>query len=43
MFEALSKKRKSPTEKDIDVAIDRIMKEKNIVKGKNINTDKYLH
>ena len=42
MFEALSKNRKIPTEKDIDTAVNRLMKEKNIIKRKNVSTDKYL-
>lgn len=42
MFEALSKKRKVPTEKDIDIAVNRLMREKNIIKKKNVKTDEYL-
>jgi hypothetical protein len=42
MFEALSKKKKVPTEKDIDNAVNRLMKEKNLIKRKSINTEKYL-
>jgi hypothetical protein len=42
MFEALSKKRKVPTERDIDSAVNRLMKEKNLIKRKSVNTEEYL-
>ena len=43
MFEALSNNRKVPTEKDISKALDRLMKDKNILKsGKSISIDKYV-
>lgn len=42
MFEALSHNRQSPTEKDINYALNRIVKDKNILNGGKINTDKYF-
>lgn len=43
MFESLANNRKVPTEKDISKALDRLMKDKNILKsGRSINTDKYF-
>lgn len=42
MFEALSNNRKTPTEKDIDNAFKRVLKEKNVIDGRSINMDKYL-
>lgn len=42
MFEALSHNRKSPTQKDIDIALQRLVKEKNILNNDSINTDKYF-
>ncbi len=42
MFEALSNNRKTPTEKDIDTSVARLVKEKNILTGKPINMDKYF-
>lgn len=43
MFEALSHNRKSPTEKDIDIVLVRLIKEKNLLNNnKSISTDKYL-
>jgi hypothetical protein len=42
MFESLSHSRKNPTEKDIDIALMRLIKEKNILNPKSINTDKYF-
>ncbi|HWZ21405.1 MAG TPA: ATP-binding protein [Cytophagaceae bacterium] len=43
MFEALASNRKTPTEKDISKALDRLMKDKNIIRfGKSINTDRYF-
>ena len=41
MFEALSKKKKSPTEKDVDSVLNRLMKDKQIHK-KNLGTEAYL-
>jgi hypothetical protein len=42
MFEALSNNRKNPTEKDIDKALMKLIKEKHIVNNKSIKTDKYF-
>lgn len=43
MFEALAHNRKAPTEKDIQSALNRLVKDKNILNnGKTINTDKYF-
>jgi hypothetical protein len=42
MFEALSNNRKSPLEKDINTALARLIKDKNLIKGGAINMDKYL-
>lgn len=43
MFEALAHNRKAPTEKDIQNALNRLVKDKNILNnGKTINTDKYF-
>lgn len=43
MFEALANNRKSPIEKDIMKALDRLMKDKNILKsGKSISIDRYV-
>lgn len=43
MFEALSHNRKVPTEKDVQSALNRLVKDKNILNnGKVINTDKYF-
>lgn len=42
MHEAISKKRKTPTEKDVNNAVNRLMKEKNILNNKTINTEKYF-
>lgn len=41
MFEALSNNRKTPIQKDIDIALNRLVKEKNI-NSKSVNTDKYF-
>lgn len=41
MFEALSNNRKTPIQKDIDIALNRLVKEKNI-NNKSVNTDKYF-
>jgi hypothetical protein len=43
MFEAVAHNRKAPTEKDIQNALNRLIKDKNILNnGKTINTDKYF-
>lgn len=43
MFEALAHNRKVPTEKDIKNALNRLIKDKNILSnGKTINTNKYF-
>lgn len=43
MFESLANNRKVPTEKDISKALDRLMKDKNILRsGKSVKTDKYF-
>lgn len=43
MFEALAHNRKIPTPKDIQNALNRLVKDKNILKnGKSISTDKYF-
>jgi len=43
MFEALAHNRKAPTEKDVQNALNRLVKDKNILNnGKTINTDKYF-
>ena len=42
MFEALAKNRKSPTEKDIDNTLKRLIKDK-LMLNSNINTDQYLN
>jgi len=42
MFEALSHNRKVPTAKDIDNAVKRLIKDKNILGGTKINMDKYI-
>jgi hypothetical protein len=43
MFEALAHNRKAPTEKDVENALNRLVKDKNILNsGKTINTDKYF-
>src|SRR6185436_401285 len=43
MFEALAHNRKSPTEKDIENSLNRLIKDKNIINGnKIISTDKYF-
>jgi ATP-dependent 26S proteasome regulatory subunit len=44
MFEALSHNRKVPTEKDIDNALNILVKDKNILNnGRVVNTDKYFN
>lgn len=42
MFEAISNNRKKPTEKDIYSALDKIMKDKNIIKSGKVNMNKYF-
>jgi len=43
MFEALAHNRKAPTEKDIENALNRLVKDKNILSNnRTINTDKYF-
>lgn len=43
MFESLANNRKVPTEKDVDNALDRLVKDKNILNSnRTINTDKYF-
>lgn len=42
MFEALSHNRKSPTEKDVQNALNCLVKDKNILNNKKINTDRYF-
>lgn len=42
MFEALSNNRKVPTEKDITVALNRIIKDKIMLNSGAVNMDKYL-
>ena len=43
MFESLANNRKVPTEKDVDNALNRLVKDKNILNNnKSINTDKYF-
>lgn len=43
MFEALAHNRKTPTSKDIQNVLNRLIKDKNILNsGKTINTDKYF-
>lgn len=42
MFEALANNRKSPTEKDIQKAFNRTVKDKNALNGGSVNLDKYI-
>jgi len=42
MFEALAHNRKSPTEKDIQNALNRLVKDKNLLNGGSVNIDKYF-
>jgi hypothetical protein len=42
MFEALAHKRKTPTPKDIDSALSRLIKDKNLLNSGAINMDKYI-
>lgn len=43
MFEALAHNRKSPTEKDIQNALNRLVKDKNILNNGRIATEKYFN
>lgn len=42
MFEALAHNRKSPTEKDVQSALNRLVKDKNLLNGGTVNIDKYF-
>lgn len=42
MFEALAHNRKKPTEKDIQNALNRLVKDKNLLSGGSVNIDKYF-
>ena len=42
MFEALSNNRKVPTENDVQVALNRLVKDKNLLNSGSISMDKYL-
>lgn len=42
MFEALAHNRKSPTEKDVQNALNRLVKDKNLLNGGSVNMDKYF-
>jgi len=42
MFEALAHNRKAPTEKDIQNALNRLVKDKNLLNGGSVNIDKYF-
>lgn len=42
MFEALAHNRKSPTEKDVQNALNRLVKDKNLLNSGSINMDKYF-
>jgi len=42
MFEALSHNRKVPTSRDIDVALNRLIKDKNLLNDNVMNMDKYF-
>jgi AAA+ superfamily predicted ATPase len=42
MFEALAHNRKSPTEKDVQNALNRLVKDKNLLNNGMINMDKYF-
>ena len=41
MFEALSNNRKNPTDKDIQTSLNRLIKDKQMLKNGSINLDKY--
>jgi ATPase family associated with various cellular activities (AAA) len=42
MFEALAHNRKSPTNKDVQNALSRLVKDKNLLNGGSVNIDKYF-
>jgi SpoVK/Ycf46/Vps4 family AAA+-type ATPase len=42
MFEALAHNRKAPTEKDVDSALSRLLKDKNLLNSGAVNMDKYF-
>lgn len=42
MFEALAHDRKSPTENDVQTALNRLIKDKNLLNSGSINMDKYF-
>lgn len=42
MFEALAHNRKDPTEKDVQNALNRLVKDKNLLNGGSVNIDKYF-
>jgi AAA+ superfamily predicted ATPase len=42
MFEALAHNRKSPTEKDVQNALNRLVKDKNILNSGKVTTEKYF-
>jgi len=42
MFEALAHNRKSPTEKDVQNALNRLIKDKNILNSGRVSTEKYF-
>ena len=42
MFEALAHNRKDPTDKDIQNALNRLVKDKNLLNGGSVNIDKYF-
>ena len=42
MFEALANNRKAPTEKDVDTALSRLLKDKNLLNSGAVNMDKYF-
>jgi hypothetical protein len=42
MFEALAHDRKAPTEKDVQNALNRLIKDKNLLNNGAMNMDKYF-
>lgn len=42
MFEAVSANRKKPNNKDVKIALDKLVKDKNILSTSNISTEKYF-
>jgi hypothetical protein len=42
MFETLSNNRKVPTENDVQTALNRLVKDKNLLNSGSISMDKYL-